>query len=59
MILSILQFWYNLLIGVVDKLLKGFENSVFPTKKAGLLFMNNYLKKVDFCINFTILKILS
>ena len=57
--LSILVFWLNFPVGVVDKLLKGFENSVFPTKKAGLLFMNNYLKKVDFCINFTILKILS
>ena len=30
----------------MDKLLKEFENHVFPSKKAGLAFMNDYLKKV-------------
>ena len=30
----------------MDKLLKEFENCVFPTKKAGRSFMDNYLKKV-------------
>ena len=29
-----------------EKLLKEFEDSVFPTKKEGRLFMDQYLKKV-------------
>ena len=36
----------NMFIGIVDKLLTEFERGVFPTKEAGLDFMNNFLKKV-------------
>ena len=32
--------------GIVDKIMKEFENRVFPTKKAGRKFMDNYLKEV-------------
>ena len=33
-------------IGVVDKLLKSMEDMLFPTEEQGLLFMDNFLKKV-------------
>ena len=32
----------------MDKLLSGFEDGVFPTKDAGLTYMNNFLKQVKF-----------
>ena len=35
-------------VGVVEKLLKEFENRVYTTKKIGKKFMDNYLKKVKF-----------
>ena len=33
-------------LGVVEKMLKEFENRVFSSKKIGKKFMDSYLKKV-------------
>ena len=37
-----------MIVGVVEKLLREFENRVFQDKKVGKRFMDNYLKKVSF-----------
>ena len=37
-------------LGIVDKLLSEFENGVFPTKTGGKKFMDDFLKKVHFCL---------
>ena len=37
-----------MIVGVVEKLLREFENRVFQDKKVGKKFMDNYLKKVSF-----------
>ena len=41
-------FLWSVSLGIVDKLLKEFENRVFPTKIAGRQFVDNYLKKVRY-----------
>ena len=38
----------SMIVGVVEKLLREFENRVFQDKKVGKKFMDNYLKKVSF-----------
>ena len=38
----------EIILGVVEKLLKEFERNVFSTRDLGKTFMNNYLKKVDY-----------
>ena len=36
-----------MIVGVVEKLLREFENRVFQNKKVGKKLMDNYLKKVS------------
>ena len=40
------------MLGIVEKLLREFENGVFPTKAMGKSFMDKYLKKVKIKIYF-------
>ena len=37
---------FTFIIGIVDKLLKGMEDNVFPTKEEGRLYMDKFLKDV-------------
>ena len=45
-----MYFYLKTILGVVDKLLTGLENTVFESKDQGLTFMNDYLKEVNFIL---------
>ena len=50
----IVLFPYNQYLGVVEKLLREFENRVFLNPNMGKRFMDNYLKKVKFVSDKTV-----
>ena len=37
----------HLLLGIVEKFIKEFQNKVFPSKEMGKAFLDNFLKKVN------------